>query len=91
MFLSIKNVVILDINHRKMHNNAKERSVRSDRVVDLVQAIEQLPKGVHDPPLLTSLLNSLDLLQLGSSHTQKGCLQWISAGEELPGFTNSHS
>lgn len=57
-----------------MHNNAKERCAHSDGLVDLVQGTEH-PKGAHDPALLSSLLNGLDLLQLRSSYTQKGCLQ----------------
>lgn len=32
-----------------MRNNAKERSARSDALVDVVQGIEQLPKGVPQP------------------------------------------
>lgn len=53
-----------------MHNNAKERCTHPGRLVDLVQGTEH-PKGAHDPPLLSSLLNGLDLLPLRSSYTQR--------------------
>lgn len=47
--LSMRNIGILYIKHHKMHNNAKERSAPSDALVDVVQGIEQLPKGVPRP------------------------------------------
>lgn len=69
-----------------MHNNAKERCAHPGRLVDLVQGTEH-PKGAHDPPLLSSLLNGLDLLPLRSSYTQRGCLQW----ERAAWFHQQHS